>query len=82
MNRNWVSKDGRHDKILDCSKLKAFPEDKKRHSTKIEIGFENGRQHCGKSRKCWLPAFSAFATQYSKGFFLIVIKTLHNVVKG
>ena len=27
---------------------------------KTEICFGKGRKHCGKRRKCWLPAFSPF----------------------
>ena len=27
-----------------------------------------GRKHCGKRRKCWLPAFSPFPTVFSEGF--------------
>ena len=36
--------------------------------------FEKGRKHCGKSRKCWLRAFSPFPTKFSKGFFFRVVK--------
>ena len=28
-----------------------------------------GGKHCGKRRKCWLPAFSPFPTMFSKGSF-------------
>ena len=28
--------------------------------------FGKGRKHCGKRRKCWLPAFSPFPTMFSK----------------
>ena len=28
--------------------------------SKTEICFGKGRKHCGKKRKCWLPAFSPF----------------------
>ena len=41
-----------------------------------------GRKHCGKSRKCWLPAFSPFPTFFSKGFFLRVVKSPDCVVKS
>ena len=34
-----------------------------------EICFGKGRKHCGKRRKCRLPAFSPFPTMFSKGFF-------------
>ena len=27
------------------------------------------RKHCGKRRKCWLPAFSPFPTMFSTPFF-------------
>ena len=33
-----------------------------------------GRKHCGKRRKCCLPAFSPFPTMFSKATFLITIK--------
>ena len=35
-----------------------------------------GRKHCGKRRKCWLPAFSPFPTMFSKAFFNMVIRNL------
>ena len=41
-----------------------------------------GRKHCGKRRKCWLPAFSPFPTMvspfptiFSKGLLFWVIKS-------
>ena len=49
---------------------------------KIEICFGKGRKHCGKRRKCWLPAFSPFPTMISKGFFLKVVKSWDCVVKS
>ena len=33
---------------------------------KIEIWFGKGRKHCGKRRKCWLPAFSPFSQCFHK----------------
>ena len=33
------------------------------------------RKHCGKKRKCWLPAFSPFPTMFSKGFFFRVVES-------
>ena len=36
--------------------------------TEIHPGM--GRKHCGKSRKCWLPASSPFPTMLSKAFFI------------
>ena len=32
-----------------------------------------GRKHCGRRRKCWLPAFSPFAKMLSKGFLYRVV---------
>ena len=31
------------------------------------------RKHCGKRRKCWLPAFYPFSTMFSKPFFFRVV---------
>ena len=39
------------------------------------------KKHCGKRRKCWLPAFSPFPTMLSKDFFLKVIKSRNCVVR-
>ena len=36
---------------------------------KTKIPFGMGRKHCGRRRKCWLPAFSPFPTMFSKCFF-------------
>ena len=36
-----------------------------------------GKKHCGKRRKCQLPAFSAFSTIFSKGIFLRACKNRH-----
>ena len=68
-------------KSLDWSKLKAFAEDKI-NETKIEIRFGKGKKHCGKRRKCWLPAFSTFPTMFLNGFYFRVVKSLDCVVKG
>ena len=38
-------------------------------------------KHCGKRRKCWLPAFSPFPTVFSKAFFFRVVKSWDCVVK-
>ena len=40
----------------------------------IKICFENGGKHCGKRRKCWLPAFSPFPTMFSRAFFSVSLK--------
>ena len=63
-----------NDRFLDCSKLKAFADDN---------CFWKGRKHCGKRRKCWLPAFSPFPTMFSsKGFYFKVVKSQDCVVKS
>ena len=36
--------------------------------------FRQGRKHCGKRRKCWLPAFSLFPTMFSTGFYPQIVK--------
>ena len=53
-----------NDKFLDWSKLKAVAHDK--CGLKIETCFENGRKHCWKRKKCWLPAFSPFPAMFLK----------------
>ena len=49
---------------------------------KIEICFRKGGKHCGKKRKCWLPAFSPFPTMFSNCFFFTVVKSRDCVVKS
>ena len=56
-----------NDRFLNLSKLKGFADDKINVTKKLNLG--KGRKHCGKRRKCWLPAFSPFPTMFSKGFF-------------
>ena len=57
-------------KILDWSKLEAFADDKI-NVTEMMISVSDGvdnitgfGKHCGKRRKCWLPAFSPFPTVF------------------
>ena len=69
-----------NDKFLNLSKLKAFADDK--YNLKTDILFGIGRKHCGKRRKCWLPALSPFPTMYSKGFFFRVVESWDCVVKS
>ena len=71
----------RNDKILDQSKWKAFADDKVNVAEKLKFVFGKGRKHCGKRRKCWLPAFSLFLTMFSKGFFIKVVKSRNCVEK-
>ena len=58
-----------NDKFLDCSKCKAFADDKINVIEKLKFVFGKDKKHCVKRRKCWLPAFSPFYT-------------LHNEVEG
>ena len=44
--------------------------------------FKLRRKHCGKRRKCRLPAFSAFFTMFSKGWFSRAVKTWDSLVKS
>ena len=57
------------DKILGLPKLKAFADDKLNVTQNIKVVFHRIEKHCGKRRKCWLPAFSSFPTMFSEGFF-------------
>ena len=54
-------------KSLDGNKLKVF-EDDKLDIAKFVIFICAGRKHCGKGRKCRLPAFTSFATMITKLF--------------
>ena len=58
-----------YNKILDQSKLKAFSDNKINITEKLD---RKSRKHCGKRRKCWLPAFSLFPTMFSKDYILRV----------
>ena len=64
-----------NDKILDQSKLKEFADDKVNVTLKIKFVLGRVENIVGKRRKCWLPAFSPFATMFSKGFLYRVIKS-------
>ena len=60
-------------KILDQSKLKAYRRQiKADQNGKYSPGYVT--KHCGKKRKCWLPAFSPFPTMFSKAFFFRSLK--------
>ena len=50
--------------------------------SKIEIYSGNNRKHCGKRRKCWLPAFSPFSTMFSKAFFSRGVRSRDCMVKS
>ena len=67
----------RHENILDLSKFKGFADVKIYMNLKLK-----GKKTLWKRRKCWLPAFSAFPTRFSKGFFFKVVKSQECVVKS
>ena len=50
--------------------------------SKVKIRVGKSRKHCGKRRKCWLPAFSHFPTRFSKDFLFRGVKSRDCVVKG
>ena len=58
-----------NNKVLNWSK---FKDEKINVALKLKC-FGKGRKHCGKRRKCWLPAFSPFSTMFSKVFFHRVV---------
>ena len=62
-----------NDKFLDWSKLEALADNRINVIEKSKFVFGTGRKHCGKRRKCWLPAFSPFLTMFSIGLFLRVV---------
>ena len=49
---------------------------------KFKFVFKKNRKHCGKRRKCWLPAFSPFSTMFSKALFFRGVKSRDCVVKS
>ena len=63
-----------NDKVLDKSKLKAFADDKINVIKKLKFLLES-RKHCGRRRKCWLPAFSPLSTMFSKALICRAAKT-------
>ena len=56
-------------KILVSSKLKASVDSNIDINESLNFALGMLEKHCGKRRKCWLPAFSSFPTMFSKGFF-------------
>ena len=69
------------DKILDCSKLKAFADDIVDVTKKLKFVVRSLENIVVKGEKCWLPAFSPFPTMFLKGFFPRVIKSPDCVVE-
>ena len=71
-----------NDNFLDWSQVETTCSRQNKLNLQTEIHFGMGRKHCGKRRKCWLPAFSPFPTMFSKGFFLRVVKCRDCGIKG
>ena len=71
------------DKILAMSKLMAFANDNFIVAQMMQILLEKGKKkHCGKRRKCLLPAFYPFPTIFSKAFSSSGVKIRHCAVKS
>ena len=68
------------DKILNLSKLKAFPDDIMNLNKKTESEFWKGRGPSEKTRKCCFPAFSPFLTMFSNSAFSVFGKSRDWVV--
>ena len=63
------------------TKFKAFADDKLNIAKMIISLCDRVENTVGKEEKCWLPAFSSFATVLSKAFFFRVVKSCDYVVK-
>ena len=70
-----------NDKIMDVTTSKAFANDKLNVAKNTFSPFDRVRKHCGKRRKCWLPAFSPVLTVFCKALFFRVVKSQDCVVK-
>ena len=70
-----------NDKILDPSKFKGIADNNLNVNENLKFALGKDRKHCGKRRKCCLPAFSPFPTMFSKGFFPRVVKSRDCAVK-
>ena len=64
-------------KKFGLHKIESICRLKSKCNQQFENCFDKGRKHCGKRRKCWLPAFSPFSTMFSKTFFRRVVKSLY-----
>ena len=61
--------------IIRLVQIESICKQQNKRNLKTAILFGKGRKHCGKRRKCWLPAFSPFPTMFSKGIFLKAVKS-------
>ena len=73
-----------NDKIIDCSKFKAFADDKIIVTQELKYGFGKLENIVGngENRKCWLSAFSPFPTMFSKTFFSRGVRSQYCLVQG
>ena len=71
-----------NDKILDESKFKEFADDNIILTQKLNSVLGRVENIMGKGDNAGLPAFSPFATMFSKAFFSRGVKSRDRVVKG
>ena len=71
-----------NDKILDCSKLKAFADNNLYIAQMMIYVFDRVENIVEKGKKCWLPAFSPFPTMFSIALFIRVSQSRDCVVKS
>ena len=78
-----------NNKILDWSKMEACADNNINMTETLKYVLSSVEnivgtlwEHCGKRRKCWLPAFSPFPTMFSKGFSIGVVKSRDCLIKG
>ena len=57
-----------NNRIWEVTELKAFADDKFDIAKLMISHLDGGRKHCGKRRKCCLPASCPFPTVFSKAF--------------
>ena len=55
--------------------MKDFADNKINVTQKLNFALGRVVKHCGKWRKCWLPAISPFSTRFPIAFFLRIIKS-------
>ena len=70
-----------NDKSLDWSKIERICRQQNKYNLTTDVLFGMGRKHCGKRRKCWLPAFSPFLIMFLKPYFFRFI-TIVAIMSG
>ena len=61
--------------IFRLVQIESFCRQQNKCDSKTEICLCKGGKHCGKRRKCWLPACSPCPTMFSKAFIFRVVKS-------